>query len=74
MFGFDPRSPLREGQVDTTDLDTIRQVREAIRSQTRNNIESAQAKQKEYYDRHHRRCDLRIGDLVLVREHTVHTT
>jgi ribonuclease HI len=71
LYGSDPRSPLREGQLEIEDLGEVRSVRNEMRKEAGDNIQSSQATQKDYYDRNHRQFNLGIGDLVLVKEHTV---
>ena len=73
LYGYDPRSPLREGQRESDNIEEINKTREEIRDKAREIIKTSQATQKIQYDRNHRQFCLKIGDLVLVREHTVPT-
>lgn len=74
LFGLDPRSPLREGQDQTNDSNELQNIRSTIHLKAAENIKTAQASQKDHYDRKHQQFNLKVGDLVLVKEHTVHET
>jgi ribonuclease HI len=73
LYGLDPRSPLREGQSQADNMQNVQQTREEIRRKANELLKLAQATQKAYYDRNHRQFELKVGDLVLTREHTVPT-
>lgn len=70
VFGYDPRSPLRVNQRKTKDIEEADEMRVSIRDNARRSIEEAQRIQKRYYDKRHRQSLLRVGEQVLIREHT----
>ena len=71
MFGLDSRSPLKSHNSSDLDRDRLDEVRVNVRRETnRRNIES-QAKQKKNYDLNRRENNFKVGDFVLIKNHTV---
>lgn len=74
LHGSDPRTPLRlEATSDDHDVDEVNKIRQFIRSKAREANEKAQEKQRENYDGKHKQPNLKIGDIVLIREQATPT-
>jgi len=72
LHGVDARSPLK-GAPDnnSSNITFIDQVRDAIRKSANAAITASQDKQRMEYDARHRRFEMKIGDLVMEKEHSV---
>lgn len=70
LHGLDPRSPLRGVEGTNTELKELNIIREKIRIEVNNNISKAQDRNKDLYDRSHKPCQLKLGQLVLARQFT----
>lgn len=74
LHGLDPRSPLKNSEThEDHDINEIDEIRRLVRSQARELNVRAQEKQQDDYNSRHKRFNLRIGDLVLVREQVAPT-
>lgn len=72
LFGRDCRSALRPIESEQVNCDTEIQNQDYIHENVRERVIFAQRKQKEYYDKHRRPVNLKKGQLVKIKVHTVH--
>jgi ribonuclease HI len=70
LHGFNPRNPMNADKMRRNmDMDEVTPMRDRIRELAREQIVRSQAKQTVEYNRRHRPINLKIGDLVWVKEH-----
>lgn len=67
LYGLDPRSPLKPPIPSSKTDNPLKMTKEDIRTDVNERNKFSQDLQKRYYDRHRRKCELFVGQLVYIK-------